>query len=66
MLESGFFLVLLVITIAELLTITPKSYAEEFKATGEIIICSVVPILVGMFISKKTFNRREKKKDRFA
>ena len=66
MLESGFFLVLLVITIAELLTITPKSYAEEFKATGEIILCSVVPILVGMFISKKTFNRREKKKDRFA
>lgn len=62
-LVSGFLLATLALTIAELLTTTPKSYADEFKAIGDLIFCSVVPILVGMYISKKTFKRREKKKE---
>jgi hypothetical protein len=59
-LVSGFLLAALALTIAELIT-TPKSYTEEFKAIIELIFFSVVPILVGMYISKITFKRREKK-----
>lgn len=59
-LVSGFLLAALALAIAELTT-TPKSYTEEFKAIIELIFFSVVPILVGMYISKITFKRREKK-----
>ncbi len=62
LLGSGFFLVLLAMTIAELTT-TPKSYTDELKAIIELLFCSVVPILVGMYISKITFKRREKQKE---
>ncbi|MBQ6279114.1 MAG: DUF3667 domain-containing protein [Muribaculaceae bacterium] len=58
---SGFLLAALAMTITELLTTTPKSYTDEFKAIIELIFFSVVPILVGMYISKITFKRREKK-----
>ena len=58
---SGFLLAALAMTITDLLTTIPKSYADEFKAAGALILCSVVPILVGMYISKITFERREKK-----
>ncbi|MBR5118488.1 MAG: DUF3667 domain-containing protein [Muribaculaceae bacterium] len=60
-LVSGFLLATLAMTITELLTTTPKSYTDEFKAIIELLFCSVVPILVGMYISKKTYNRRKKK-----
>ncbi|MBO7610282.1 MAG: DUF3667 domain-containing protein [Muribaculaceae bacterium] len=62
-LGSGFLLAALALTIAELLTTIPKSYVEEYKAMADLIFCSMVPIIVGMYISKKTFNRREKKKE---
>ena len=62
-LVSGFLLATLALTIAELLTTTPKSYADEYKAIVELTFFSMVPILIGMYISKKTFNRREKKKE---
>ena len=62
-LVSGFLLAALAMTIAELLTTIPKSYADEFKAAGDLVFCSVVPMLVGMYISKITFKRREKKKE---
>ncbi len=61
-LGSGFLLAALALTIAELLTTTPKSYADEFIAMRDLTLYSVVPILVGMFISKKTFDFREKRK----
>ena len=61
-LVSGFLLAALALAIAELLTTTPKSYADEFMAIRDLTLCSVVPILVGVFISKKTFDLREKNK----
>ncbi len=61
-LVSGFLLAALALTIAELLTTTPKSYADEFLAMRDLTLCSVVPILVGMLISKITYELREKKK----
>jgi hypothetical protein len=61
-LVSGFLLAALALAIVDLLTITPKSYADEFKAILDLTFCSVVPVLVGMFISKKTYELREKKK----
>ena len=61
-LVSGFLLAALALAIVDLLTITPKSYVDEFKAILDLTFCSVVPVLVGMFISKKTFELREKKK----
>ena len=60
-LVSGFLLAALALTITELQTTTPKSYTEEFKAITELIYCSVVPILVGVYISRRTFKRRKKK-----
>ena len=51
----------LAMTITELLTTTPKSYTDEFKAITELLYYSVVPILVGVYISKRTFKRRKKK-----
>ena len=60
-LVSGFLLAALALTITELPTTTPKSYTEEFKAITELLYCSVVPILVGVYISKRTFKRRKKK-----
>ena len=60
-LVSGFLLAALALTITELPTTTPKSYTDEFKAIIELLFCSVVPILVGMYISKRTFKRRKKK-----
>ena len=60
-LVSGFLLAALALTITELPTTTPKSYTEEFKAITELIYCSVVPILVGVYISRRTFKRRKKK-----
>ena len=59
-LVSGFLLAALALTITELPTTTPKSYTEEFKAITELLYCSVVPILVGVYISKRTFKRRKK------
>ena len=61
-LVSGFLLAALALTIAELIT-TPKSYTEELKAIIDLLFFSVVPILVGMYISKITFKRREKLKE---
>ena len=61
-LGSGFLLAALALAIADLLTATPKSYADEFIAMRDLTLYSVVPILVGMFISKKTFDFREKNK----
>ncbi len=60
-LGSGFLLAALALAIADLLTATPKSYADEFIAMRDLTFYSVVPILVGMFISKKTFELREEK-----
>ena len=60
-LVSGFLFATLAMTITELLTTTPKSYIDEFKAIIELLFCSVVPILVGVYISKRTFKRRKKK-----
>ena len=60
-LVSGFLLATLAMTITELLTTTPKSYTDEFKAITELLYYSVVPILVGVYISKRTFKRRKKK-----
>ncbi len=59
---SGFLLAALALAIAELLTTTPKSYADEFLAIIDLTFFSVVPILVGMIIGKKTFDFREKRK----
>ena len=61
-LVSGFLLAALALSITDLMTATPKSYADEFIAIKELTFYSVVPILVGMFISKKTFDFREKNK----
>ena len=61
-LGSGFLLAALALSITDLMTATPKSYADEFIAIKELTFYSVVPILVGMFISKKTFDFREKNK----
>ena len=61
-LESGFFLAVMAMTIVDLLTATPKSYDSEFKAIVQSIPYWGIPILVGVFISKKTFELREKKK----
>ena len=61
-LGSGFLLAALALSITDLLTATPKSYADEFIAIRDLTLYSVVPILVGMFISKKTFELREKRK----
>ena len=61
-LSSGFLLAALALSITELLTTTPKSYTDEFIAIRDLTFCSVVPVLVGMFISKRTFELREKKK----
>ena len=61
-LGSGFLLAALALAITDLLTATPKSYADEFIAIKYLTFYSVVPILVGMFISKKTFDLREKNK----
>jgi hypothetical protein len=61
-LVSGFLLAALALAIAELLTTTPKSYADEFMGIRDLTLYSVVPILVGVFISKKTFDLREKNK----
>ncbi len=61
-LESGFFLAVMAMTIVDLLTTTPKSYVSEFKAIVQSIPYWGIPILVGVFISKKTFELREKKK----
>ena len=57
---SGIVLATLAMTIAELLTTTPKSYVQEFKVIDQAILYSVVPILVGLFISKITYERRVK------
>lgn len=62
-LGSGFLLAALALAIADLLTATPKSYADEFIAIRDLTLCSVVPILVGVFISKKTYERGKKKKE---
>ena len=62
-LGSGFLLAALAMTIIEMMTIIPKSYVEEYKAITQLTTCSVVPILVGMYISKITFERKEKKKE---
>ena len=61
-LGSGFLLAALALAITDLMTATPKSYADEFIAIRGLTLYSVVPILVGMFISKKTFDLREKNK----
>ena len=61
-LGSGFLLAALALSITDLLTASPKSYADEFIAIRDLTFYSVVPILVGMFISKKTFDFREKNK----
>ena len=62
-LGSGFFFVLLAMTITELLTTVPKSYVEEYKAIAQLSYSSVLPVLVGWFISKITFERRVKRKE---
>ena len=59
---AGLLSATLAMTIAELLMTTPKSYADEFIVIRDLTFYSVVPIVVGMFISKKTFELREKRK----
>ena len=61
-LESGFFLAVMTMTIAEVLTTMHLSHVNEYKAIVQSIPFWLLPILVGMFISKKTFELREEKK----
>ena len=61
-LGCGFLLAALAMTIAELPTASPKSFAGDIQAAIELLCSSVVPILIGMLISKITFERRKKKK----
>ena len=62
-LGSGLLLATLAMTITELLTTVPKSYVEEYKAIAQLSYSSVLPVLVGWFISKITFERRVKRKE---
>ena len=57
-LGSGFWLVILAMSIAELLTKSSKLHVSDFVF---LIFHTIVPILVGIYISKITFKRREKK-----
>ncbi len=59
---AGLLSATLAMTIAELLMTTPKSYADEFSVIRDLTFYLVVPIVIGMFISKKTFELREKRK----
>ena len=61
-LESGFFLAVMALTIAQLLTSTSGSQVTDFKALVQSIPYWALPLLVGMFISKKTFDFRENNK----
>jgi hypothetical protein len=61
-LGSGFLLAALALSITDLLTATPKTYADEFIAVRDLTFYSVVPVLVGMFISKIAFELWGKKK----
>jgi hypothetical protein len=61
-LGSGFLLAALALSITDLLTATPKTYADEFIAIRDLTFYSVVPVLVGMLISKIAFELWGKKK----
>ena len=60
-LESGFFLAVMALTIAQLLT-TSGSHVTDFKALVQSIPFWALPLLVGMYISKKTYELRVTKK----
>ena len=62
MMGSGFFLAVMAMSIAEVLTTIHKPHVNEYKAIVQSIPYWGIPILVGVFISKKTFELREKKK----
>lgn len=59
MLGSGLFLAVMTMSIAEVLTTMHKPHVNEYKAIVQSIPYWALPLLVGMFISKKTYKKRE-------
>ena len=62
MMGSGFFLAVMAMSIAEVLTTIHKPHVIEYKAIVQSIPFWALPLLVGMFISKITYDFREKNK----
>ena len=61
---SGFMMATAVMSIVELFTIVPESfYLKEINTIIQLLSLSILPVLVGMFVSKITFKRREKQKE---